>query len=156
MRYNIFWIQTLFRLWFGVGWRQSKCSRAQRSWVRDKKVTLWVAQRLYITAIWVKTGRVVKRLVCSVIGVDIRALDWLDLEGQIFHMSEGDHIGEPDYSFGFIKRVVFCEPSVSNTCTHECAFDTWSNAHTLWRSAYWSNVLGAMFGTREGRGHIWI
>ena len=73
-----------------------------------QKVTLWVAQRLYITAIWVKTGRVVKRLVCSVIGVDIRALDWLDLEGQIFHMSEGDHIGEPDYSIVFINQVIFC------------------------------------------------
>ena len=121
-----------------------------------QKVTLWVAQRLYITAIWVKTGRVVKRLVCSVIGVDIRALDWLDLEGQIFHMSEGDYFGEPDYSLGFINQVIFCAPSVSNTCTHECAFDTWSNAHTLWRSAYWSIVLGAMFGTREGRVHIWI
>ena len=54
-------------------------------------------------------------------------------------MSEGDHIGEPDYSLGFINRVVFCAPNVSNTCT-KCVL-TPDRMHILYEGVHG----GAMF-----------
>ena len=98
---DIFWIQILFRLWFGVGlcW-QSKCPRTQ-------KVTWWVAQRLHITAIWVKTGRVVKSVDVWT-GLIYRLFIGVGNTGQPLQLSWSETIGEPDHSLGFISPVVCC------------------------------------------------
>ena len=55
-------------------------------------------------------------------------------------MSEEDHIGEPDYSLGFINRVIFCVHLVYQTRAQN-VFLTPDRMHILYEGVH----VGAMF-----------